>query len=697
MRNNTAERGLRALLARVCVGVSVLFLCVQLPSSTHLAAAFSPAVRTVRSVRTLTRSRTTATTSLLDSSTHSADAGVGTIDAATTTATATTATAAAQTLPELFPALARSLKLLGFSAPTPIQAAAAQALRQGDDIAHDNDDDDINHVSNNNHQNLMLIAPTGSGKTLAYLLPAVTKVMGDPADGNAQSGGGTLLMVAPTRELAVQLRRDTMALLAPLLGDEANENDEKKDEIVALAIKGVTWPTPGELKKAVALIGTPDELLGVLTTLPGSLDFLRSVRALVLDEVDVLLPLPPKMLRTSLDIAKGDKRHNKNNKKSNNSPKEERRIQEQRRKFMAAKRGGTEINKNKQLVSPTERIVNMVASSAETTTTQDAPPVQVLAGSATASRKTLERLQRMLRAAAVQEASSTVARVWGGDISVCRPPETILELLPVETTTQQDPTDGTADTEDAGLAPPQSQQHTIRAVSVPAQVKHAFVALPKNEAASSDAILATVAKLVVQQQQQSTDDAPKTSLLFICGEFGKAKQAAAAKSKENTPWTRSNAAAHKKQRMASQVANTNTAKAVLTAAEACKKLATHGIEAQPLHVALGLGKGASNDDNGENGSTAAGLPPILVTFEEAARGLHLEGIDCVYVVGRPASAASYLHVAGRVGRSAPSANGEVVVRPGTVVSICTKGSAKELAKWTKQVGAAQLLEEIVLK
>jgi superfamily II DNA/RNA helicase len=584
------------------------------------------------------------------------------------------------------------LKLLGFSAPTPIQAAAAQALRQGDDIEHGNDDnDDDSSVSNNHHNNLMLIAPTGSGKTLAYLLPAVTKVMGDPANGN---GGGTLLMVAPTRELAVQLRRDTTALLAPLLGDE---NDETKDEIVALAIKGVAWPTPMELQKAVALIGTPDELLGVLTTLPGSLDFLRSVRALVLDEVDVLLPLPPKMLRTSLDIAKGDKRNNKNNKKSNNSPKEERRIQEQRRKFMAAKRGGTEINKNKQLVSPTEKIVNMVASSTETSTTQDAPPVQVLAGSATASRKTLERLQRMLRAAAVQEASSTVARVWGGDITVCRPPETNLEL-PVEPT-RPDPTDGTADDEDAWRAPPQSQQHTIRAVSVPAQVKHVFVALPKNEASSSDAVLATVAKLVVQQQQQqqSTDDAPKTSLLFICGEFGKAKQAAVVKTGENTPWTRSNAAAHKKQRMASQVANTNTAKAVLTAAEACKKLATHGIEAQPLHVALGLGKGASSDDNGENGSTAAGLPPILVTFEDAARGLHLEGIDCVYVVGRPASAASYLHVAGRVGRSAPSANGEVVVRPGTVVSICTKGSAKELAKWTKQVGAAQLLEEIVLK
>jgi hypothetical protein len=341
---------------------------------------------------------------------------------------------------------------------------------------------------------------------------------------------------------------------------------------------------------------------------------------------------------------------------------------------MSAKRGGTEI-KNNQLVSPTEKIVNMVASSSSS----DSTPRQVLAGSATASRKTLDRLQRILRSAAIQEAASTVATVWGGDIQVCRPPE----IEQVET--RQDTTD-----DDEWVAP-QEQQHTIRAVSVPEQVKHTFVALPKNEASSSDAVLATIAKVLEQLK-------PKSSLLFICGEFGKSKQAVTTTTRDNkgSPWTRSNAAANKKQKIATQAANkvrlsANTEKVVLSAAEACKTLAIHGIEAQPLHVALGLGRGATSDDSGDTG-----LPPVLVTFEEAARGLHLEEIDCVLVVGRPASAASYLHVAGRVGRSSPSANGEVVVRPGTVVSVCTKGSSKELAKWTKQVGASQLLEEIVL-
>jgi superfamily II DNA/RNA helicase len=49
-----------------------------------------------------------------------------------------------------------------------------------------------------------LVAPTGSGKTLAYLLPALSKAL------DSTSLGGTVLVVAPTRELAVQLQRDTV-------------------------------------------------------------------------------------------------------------------------------------------------------------------------------------------------------------------------------------------------------------------------------------------------------------------------------------------------------------------------------------------------------------------------------------------------------------------------------------------------------
>ena len=86
-------------------------------------------------------------------------------------------------LPQLFPDLSDAIQSLGISTPTPIQQASAVRALQGDD--------------------LLLVAPTGSGKTLAYLLPALTKAMQED---------GTILVVAPTRELAVQVREEANRL-----------------------------------------------------------------------------------------------------------------------------------------------------------------------------------------------------------------------------------------------------------------------------------------------------------------------------------------------------------------------------------------------------------------------------------------------------------------------------------------------------
>jgi len=92
---------------------------------------------------------------------------------------------------------------------------------------------------------------------------------------------------------------------------------------------------------------------------------------------------------------------------------------------------------------------------------------------------------------------------------------------------------------------------------------------------------------------------------------------------------------------------------------ACFGLAKLGIETKPLHVALGLdneepsknggaseeGSGSGGDEDDESGDeSTSDLPPFLVTFEGAATGLHLDDVDTVFVVGRPSSAASYLHL-----------------------------------------------------
>lgn len=487
-------------------------------------------------------------------------------------------------------------------------------------------------------------------------------------------GGGTVLVVAPTRELALQLMRDTTSILSNL----NNDNDSSDMEIL-LAVQGVQMPSTEELNGATVLIGTPKELVYVLSEIRGGQEFLAGdvLSSVVLDEVDVLLPNPPKALRTSLDSAGNARKEKKGGPKSN-TPQDERRRQEQKRKFNAAKRNGIEFSENsKQIVGPTETLLKMIAGRRLYTVDGDAStatPYQVLAGSATASRKTLDRLNKALRDAAL-DASSNVDIVWNGTVKPCRPE--------VE------------DVDAGGENGEQKQQdHTIRAVTVPSQVKHKYIRIEKDMATNPAAILSAVAKAAGVLK-------PQRALLFLCGEFRKQNTAApsAVKKSITPPGRRIQKRGRQqslKQKKAAATAASRAKQPVsgLSARKACSTLIEMGIEAKPLHVALGLEANAKEEEDGEEDDEDT-IPPFLVTFEGSARGLHLDDVDTVFVVGRPASAASYLHLAGRVGRSATSADGDVVVRPGTVISFCTAGSSKEMNKWTKQVGGTEL-EELIL-
>lgn len=75
----------------------------------------------------------------------------------------------------------------GFSSPTPIQAQTWPIALQSRDI--------------------VAIAKTGSGKTLGYLIPAfmlLRHCRNDPQN------GPTVLVLAPTRELATQIQDEVM-------------------------------------------------------------------------------------------------------------------------------------------------------------------------------------------------------------------------------------------------------------------------------------------------------------------------------------------------------------------------------------------------------------------------------------------------------------------------------------------------------
>ena len=81
--------------------------------------------------------------------------------------------------------MAAVLRARGILTATPIQAAALARAEGGD--------------------SLILHAQTGSGKSLAMLLPALAK---------AARSGGSVLTLAPTRELGVQLVDEARQLLS---------------------------------------------------------------------------------------------------------------------------------------------------------------------------------------------------------------------------------------------------------------------------------------------------------------------------------------------------------------------------------------------------------------------------------------------------------------------------------------------------
>ena len=165
-------------------------------------------------------------------------------------------TPAAATFTELVPALPAgvvdALARRGIASPTPIQLAAVPQALAG--------------------ESLLLHAETGSGKSLAFLLPTLLRLGGS---------GRKLLVVAPTRELCVQLANEAATLLP----------SASAVQIVAV---GCT-PSPEALLDASAIVCTAPEMLDALHggEILGAAcgEALRTLGAVVLDELDTLLPI----------------------------------------------------------------------------------------------------------------------------------------------------------------------------------------------------------------------------------------------------------------------------------------------------------------------------------------------------------------------------------------------------------------------
>jgi len=158
---------------------------------------------------------------------------------------------------ELPPLLSEALAARGYAAPTPVQAQVIQPEAKGRD--------------------LIVSAQTGSGKTVAFGLAMAAELLGD--EGRIVPAREPLaLIIAPTRELALQVSRELMWLYG------------KAGARIATCVGGMDASKERRNLSygAHIVVGTPGRLRDHLER--GALD-LSALKVAVLDEADEMLDM----------------------------------------------------------------------------------------------------------------------------------------------------------------------------------------------------------------------------------------------------------------------------------------------------------------------------------------------------------------------------------------------------------------------
>ena len=158
----------------------------------------------------------------------------------------------------LAPELMQGIEDAGFSKCTPIQAETLPVALAGKDVAGQ--------------------AQTGTGKTAAFLIAVYNHLLNTPVDERRKPSQPRALMLAPTRELAIQIHSDAEVIgrhtgLKLALAYGGTGYDEQRDRIAA----GVD-----------ILIGTPGRLIDYFKQ---HVYDLKQIDALVLDEADRMFDL----------------------------------------------------------------------------------------------------------------------------------------------------------------------------------------------------------------------------------------------------------------------------------------------------------------------------------------------------------------------------------------------------------------------
>lgn len=160
---------------------------------------------------------------------------------------------------ELPKALMHAIADLGFRYASPIQAEALPVALDGEDI--------------------VAKAQTGTGKTAAFLVTLIDTFLREPIEGKRRTGTPRALVLAPTRELVVQIGKDAEALV--------KYTDLKVQTIVG----GMDYQRQRDSLRASPcdiMVATPGRLIDFL----GQNEInLRKIEILVLDEADRMLDM----------------------------------------------------------------------------------------------------------------------------------------------------------------------------------------------------------------------------------------------------------------------------------------------------------------------------------------------------------------------------------------------------------------------
>jgi len=148
------------------------------------------------------------------------------------------------------------IRAMGFDAPTPIQCQAWPMALSGRD--------------------LVAVAETGSGKTISFALPAMVHINAQPL--LERGDGPIVLILAPTRELAVQIQQECTKF--------GKSSRIRNTAIYGGAPKG---PQVRDLSQGVEIcVATPGRLIDMLES--GRTN-LKRVTYLVMDEADRMLDM----------------------------------------------------------------------------------------------------------------------------------------------------------------------------------------------------------------------------------------------------------------------------------------------------------------------------------------------------------------------------------------------------------------------